>query len=58
MSLLADREDAEVVEGATRRGAPQERRGVGGDAGAERHPLSDRAVLDDVVVDADAAWLP
>ena len=55
--LLSDGEDTEVVGGSTWRRAPQERRGIGGDAGAERNPLPDGPVLNDVVVDGDAAWM-
>jgi len=55
---LADSEDAEMIESTARRRAPQERRGVGRHAGAQRHPLTHGPVLDDVVVDGDAAWVP
>jgi len=58
VSVLADGKDTEVVERSTRRRTPQVRRLVGWNAGAERHPLSHCSVLDDVVVDWDAAGMP
>jgi len=53
--MLADDENAEVVQSSARRGAPEVPRFVGGNVGAERDPLSDRPVLNDVMVDRDAA---
>jgi len=58
VGLLADGEDTEVIERSSRRGAPQEPRGIGGDTGGQRNPLTDGPVLDDVVIDRDAAWMP
>jgi len=55
VSLLADDKNAEVIERTARRSAPQVPGLVGRYVGAEWDPLADRPVLNNVMVDRDAA---
>ena len=54
---LGAADDAELVGGIARRPFPLEEQPIAGDVVLERHPVSDGAVLDDVVVDRDDAVL-